>query len=369
MRKDTQGIMKKTKYAIALAALGVLSLGVMGCGKKETSTEATTETTTTEATTAATTEATTEVQHEGVYNDLTGEWVTDRTEEYGRPIAVMLNNISDAMPQCDIGKADIVYEMKVEGGITRLLGIFNDYSNLEKLGSIRSCRPYYVTVAMEYDAIYMHYGQSPQGEEKLSSSGINNLSGLSSEGGVTYYRASDRVSPHNVFTDTEKIKAGIEQKGYETKHSDSFKSVFSFNEEITAPAGGEKAEKITTPISNYTTPWFEYHADDGLYYRFQYGGEQTDGNTGDQLKYENVLIQFAHYTSIDDHDRQQLDLIGEGTGLYASNGVIVPVTWKKSSENAITKYYTEDGNELKLNPGKTWVTVFEKDKADSVTWE
>ena len=77
MRKDTQGIMKKTKYAIALAALGVLSLGVMGCGKKETSTEATTETTTTEATT--------EVQHEGVYNDLTGEWVTDRTEEYGRP--------------------------------------------------------------------------------------------------------------------------------------------------------------------------------------------------------------------------------------------------------------------------------------------
>ena len=132
MRKDTQGIMKKTKYAIALAALGVLSLGVMGCGKKETSTEATTETTTTEATT----EAATEVQHEGVYNDLTGEWVTDRTEEYGRPIAVMLNNISDAMPQCDIGKADIVYEMKVEGGITRLLGIFNDYSNLEKLGSI-----------------------------------------------------------------------------------------------------------------------------------------------------------------------------------------------------------------------------------------
>ena len=47
----------------------------MGCGKKETSTEATTETTTTEATTEATTKATTEVQHEGVYNDLTGEWL------------------------------------------------------------------------------------------------------------------------------------------------------------------------------------------------------------------------------------------------------------------------------------------------------
>ena len=157
--------------------------------------------------------------------------------------------------------------------------------------------------------------------------------------------------------------------GYETKHSDSFKSVFSFNEEVTAPAGGEKAEKITTPISNYTTPWFEYHSDDGLYYRVQYGKEHIAGNTGEQLAYENVLIQFAHYTSIDDHDRQQLDLVGEGTGLYATNGMIVPVTWKKSSENAITKYYTEDGNELKLNPGKTWITVFEKDKADSVTWE
>ena len=372
MRKDTPGIMKKNKVAIFIALLALMLTGAAGCGSKDEETTTTEEITSEEdVTTEVTTEE--EIVHEGVYNDLTGEWVTDRDEEYGRPIAVMINNISEALPQCDIGKADIIYEMMVEGGITRLLAIYNDYSDLELLGSIRSCRPYYVTVAMEYDAIYMHYGQSPQGEEKLASSDIDNLSGLDAEGNVTYYRYSERVSPHNVFTNTEMILAGIEYCEYETEHSDSFESVFQFHEEITSldedTSDAETANKITTPVSSYTTPWFEYNEEDGLYYRFEYGEAQIDGNTGEQLAFENVIIQFAHYTSIDDHDRQELDQVGEGTGYYATNGKIIPITWKKATESSVTKYYYSDGTEISLNPGKTWITVMESDNASEVTWE
>ncbi len=366
--------MKKSKVAlIVVAVVAVIAVVValaLGSRKEEVvEEEPTTEEVTTTEEITTTEEPTTEIVHEGVYNDLTGEWNTDREEEYGRPITVMLNNISEALPQCDIGKADIVYEMTVEGGITRLLGVFSDYEDLEYLGSIRSCRPYYVTVSMEFDAIYLHYGQSPQGEEELESTGIDNLSGLAAIGSTVYFRTSDRSAPHNVFTTGEMIVAGIEKLGYRTTHEDDFESKFSFNEEDTELEEGEKCYTLTTPISSYTHPWFEYNEEDGLYYRFEYKKEQVDGNTDEQLCYKNVIIQFAHYTSIDDHDRQQLDLVGSGTGLYATNGEIISITWEKADSNSQTKYYTADGEELQLNPGKTWITVFEENNADEVTWE
>ncbi len=94
-----------------------------------------------------------------------------------------------------------------------------------------------------------------------------------------------------------------------------------------------------------------------VYKRFQYGDKQIDDLTGKQLSFKNIIIQFAHYTSIDDHDRQLIDLVGSGDGYYVSDGQLIPVTWTKSDDSAVTKYYTEDGKELKLNPGKTYVTV------------
>ena len=203
----------------------------------------------------------------------------------------------------------------------------------------------------------------------IDSTGINDLSGLSAEGSTVYYRSSDRSAPHNVYTTTDMIKAGIEYKGYSTEHPSDFKSVFKFNDEVVTPEGGETANKITTAFNSSRTPWFEYHSDDGLYYRFQYGEEHIDDVTGEQLKYENVLIQFAEYSTIDDYGRQDIALVGKGDGYYASNGVIVPVTWEKTSLNSQTKYYTADGEELKLNPGKTWVTVFEKNDKSNVTYE
>lgn len=359
--------MKKNKlfrYAILFATAALFA----GCGKSDENTEAEVNVTEAEFATETTVSEEPEIEHEGVYNDLTGEWNTERTEEYGRPISVMINNIGDAIPQAGIIDADIIYEFKVEGGITRLLAIFSDYENIEKLGSIRSCRPYYVTESLEFDAIYVHYGQSPQGEEILASSGIDHLSGLDAEGSTVFYRSSDKVAPHNVYTNGEMLKAGIEYKSYSTEHDEDFESKFLFNEEIVKPEGGETANKITTAFNSSRAPWFEYNADDGLYYRFQYGAEHIDENTGEQLSFENIIIQFAHYTSIDDHDRQEIDLVSSGDGLYASNGVIIPITWKKTSSGSQTKYYTEDGEELKLNPGKTWVTVFEENETQNVTW-
>lgn len=365
--------MKKFKKGLVLATAMVMGLSLFGCGAKEEKTESTTTEANAEVDVSQTdmmksATAIDETFHEGIYNDLTGEWDTKRKEEYGRPIAIMINNIENAIPQSGIGQADILYEFKVEGGITRMLAIYSDYSNLEKVGSIRSCRPYYVTTAMEFDAIYMHYGQSPQGQEELDKTGIDHISGLGGEGSVSFYRSSDREAPHNVYTNGDMIQAGIDYLKCTTEHYKGYKSKFEFNEEDTAPKG-DAVKKLTLNISNYTQPWFEYDSKKKVYNRFQYGDKQIDDLTGEQLAFKNIIIQFAHYTSIDDHDRQLIDLVGLGDGYYVSDGQLIPITWTKSEDSSITKYTTEDGKELKLNPGKTYVTVFESDNKAGVVWE
>lgn len=362
--------MKRIKTGLALAAVLMLGMAFVGCGSKNTGvTEDTvSEVSVSQSEMMDTADVITEAYHEGVYNDLTGEWNADRTDEYGRPVAIMINNIEAAIPQSGIGQADVLYEFVVEGGITRMLAIFSDYESLEKVGSIRSCRPYYVTTAMEFDAIYMHYGQSPQGQEELDNTGIDHISGLSGEGSVAFYRASDKESPHNVYSNGDMIKAGIDYIGCTTEHYKGYNSKFEFNEEDTAPEG-EAVNKLTLNMTNYTQPWFEYDSANKVYKRFQYGAAQVDELTGEQLTFKNIIIQFAHYTSIDDHDRQLIDLVGSGDGYYVSDGVIVPITWTKSESSSITKYETADGEELLLNPGKTYVTVFESDNKAGVVWE
>ena len=139
------------KKSIILTLCAAMILSVAACGNKTTQTESTeTETElkieTTE--TQAPTETETETEEpntlgEGeMYSYLTGEVVS---KEVGlkRPYAIMLNNIYDALPQSGILYAEIVYEAQVEAGITRLMGVFQDVDDVEKIGSIRSARHYY----------------------------------------------------------------------------------------------------------------------------------------------------------------------------------------------------------------------------------
>ena len=125
-----------------------------------------------------------------VVSYLTGEYVPEAIGRR-RPVAVMLNNLRPACPQAGIANAGVVYEAPVEGGITRLMGIFEDYDNLEKIGSVRSCRDYYIFYASGFDAIYTHYGQSAYALPFLELSEVNNISGLAGYGDQVFYRTTE----------------------------------------------------------------------------------------------------------------------------------------------------------------------------------
>lgn len=291
---------------------------------------------------------------------LTGEWIPEE-EADARPFAVIFNNIKVASPQSGIGEADILYEALTEGGITRFLGICGNVET-DRLGSVRSARHYFVSFAQEYDAMFIHYGKTTYATKKIKATGIDDVDGTGGSGASTFYRDSSIKAPHNAFTSKELLDKTVEKLKLETKHAQGYQGTLKFQEEDTAPnAGGtvQNAEKVTLGFSSYTSPYFEYHKEDGLYYRFQFGKEHVDYNTKEQLAFKNLLIQFVKEWDIDKNGYQTMELDGgSGSGYFITNGAAVPITWKKQSQDEITRYYHADGTEISLNPGKTYIAVF-----------
>lgn len=292
---------------------------------------------------------------------LTGEWI-DETLATQRPIAVMMGNTKAALPQHGIGSAEVVYEVPVEGGLTRLMAIIHDYESVEKLMSVRSCRYYFVPWMLEYDAIYVHYGQSSYADGILAEDYVDNISGLDgSVESVVFARDNSKKAPHNAYATGEKLVKGMEKKGYERTYSDDYAGHFSFNEDAENEillTEGTDALRVTLG-HEINKPYFEYDAEAGVYNRYQYSGKHVDGITGEQLTCENIIVQVCDWQYYDDKYSLNIDQIGSGNGYFVTNGKMVPITWEKTSTSAPTEYRYEDGTEIVLNQGKTWVCIIQ----------
>ncbi len=361
--------MKKIRILFVLLA-AVLVLSLAACGKsaeEETSEEETEETTTQSETLELVIEETepeTEESHEGQKKSyLTGLW-TDEEIVNRRPVAVMLNNIKAALPQTGISKAAVIYEAPVEGMLTRLMGIFEDYDDLDKIGSVRSARTYYVFWSEMWDCIYAHYGQCDYANVYLDQ--VDNLNGVLGIGTTVYYRTSDRVAPHNAYTSAEGLEAGIAKMGYRTEHEDDYAGgVFHFADEVggATPQNGTECTYVY-PGYNVTSAYFEYDEETQKYLRYEYDAPQIDDMTGEQLAVDNIIIQYCnwnYYYEVTEY--LWIDIWSQGAGYYITNGVAVPITWVGGTEYEPTSYYDADGNELVINPGTTWVCTVLSDQA------
>lgn len=366
------------KYAKLILMLGLAGTMLAGCKKEEETVENTpTPTPTQEAEATPTPEAqvleaeepepTPDPIPEGhVVSYLTGEYVPE-TIGRRRPVAVMLNNLKPACPQAGIANAGVVYEAPVEGGITRLMGVFEDYDNLEKIGSVRSCRDYYIFYASGFNAIYTHYGQSAYALPFLELPEVNNLSGLAGYGDQVFYRTTDRKSPHNAYTSFEGIQKGIEINGYSQEYDENFTPGYAFcgvNEEVELP-GAEEAS-IVKPGYFLNKPWFEYNPEDKLYYRFQYGDKQIDQLTGEQIAYKNIILQYSSWRNYDENGYLNIDVDAPNVGKYITNGKVIDITWKKHEPWGATFYYDTNGNQITMDTGKTWVCIIQDTYADRV---
>ncbi len=299
---------------------------------------------------------------------LTNEWIPEE-KAAARPYALMLSNINVASPQSGISQAGILYDCLVEGGITRLMGLFDNF-DADRIGSVRSARHYYVSIADEYDAIYVHYGQSKYTQDVLDKLGVNNLSGLTSIGSTVFYRDSNIKSPHNVFASYEGIIKGTEKLEYRTTYRENMTSHYDFYSQDTELTSGSAANKVTVPFSKKYSPVFEYDAANRVYKRSQFGKPHVDASTKEQLTFKNLILQFVEESTMDEKGRQDMDLSNaKGEGYYFTDGKYMKITWQKNESKESMVYYDENGNKLSVNTGKTYIGLFPSAKKGNITIE
>lgn len=369
------------KKATLLAVLALsVSVFLFGCGSKKGEDTAIEEVTleTQEYDTPANEDIEPEVIEETVAEDvppqegmvrsrLTNEWVSADVASL-RPLAVMIPNDKSALPQYNISNADIVYECLVEGEITRLMAIYGDWTNLERVGNVRSCRDYFVYWAFEWDAIYCHAGGPFYIDEVIGRSDTQNINALVAPQGV-FYRTSDRSAPQNLYLDGQDIVKEANRLGYDLSPRNGYSDNVHFQFATKAkPNNMEEygssavtATKIDLSAAYpVTQTWFEYNAEDGLYYRYQApsGGAHMDAATESQLAFKNVLIQFTYHEQRDENGYLAFQCIDTSKdGWLFTNGKGIHVNWKKTSDYGATRYYDDNGKEVQLNTGKTMICI------------
>lgn len=278
-------------------------------------------------------------------------------ESKSRPYAIMINNVEGARKlQSGLQDAYMVYELMVEGGITRYLALFLDQTT-ERIGSIRSARHYYLDYALENDAIYVHHGYSPQAREDWSKLGVDRIEVNESTTGWRDKSAS-KTYEFTLFTNIEKLGKGIQSKRTE-RNKDLLLNYSVDNIDISQMEGAIPANKVDIKYSSNTTTNYEYDNDNNIYLRSVNNKSQNDYVTGKQLTVKNIIVYKVKYSNIqgDNKGRQTIDNVGNGTGYYISNGYAVPITWKKDSRSSATIYKYNNGKEIQVNDGNTFIQI------------
>ena len=358
-----------------LIAVLLIVLLLVGCGKQEAAVEVpatepvATEAPTTEATEPPTTEATeppTEAPTEppAIRHPMTGE-VLD-SEFTGQVTSVSINNIKGCLPQHGISQADICYEIETESGITRILALFTQLEDIEKLGPVRSSRTFFNAVSYSFQAPFVHCGAGLPARYGYMDNSVTKIedwqhidANVSSK---YFYRDQARLNrgiayEHTLFTTGPDVLQALTDKEYAKVNENGLDFGLLFAE--TPAIAGKTANKVTVTFKGTKTTTFDYDAASGLYTASQYGDVQIDGNTGEAITYRNVIALYTSHTKsvVSNTTRSFYELLGSGTGHLAVDGKIIPIIWNHATYEDPFTYTLEDGTPVELGVGRTYVAI------------
>ncbi len=378
------------KKAVSLfLAVAMLTMTVTACGKntQEPAAEEPAETIFEEATTEVsqepepeTVEETDEpyVLPEGMYfSELTGEPISEEIKDQ-RPIAAMVDNESIALPHYGTAEADVVYELMnstKNDRITRLMCVVKDWGAIEQLGSIRSTRPTNIMLAAEWNAVLCHDGGPYYNDQYFSQPWSAHFSGTFSR--INNGKASE-FTEYIVNGDLDNnFDSYAGRAGYETTYNEYANEGSHFNfvpygEEIELDekySRSYQAFKVSLPFTHNGSQLI-YNPETKMYEYYEYGDIHEDAEDGEPLAFKNVLLQCCSFAQLDENGYLIYNCIGSGQNAwYLTNGIAKDVTWVKTSETDVTRFYDETGEELQINTGKTYIGLIPDDTWDKVIFE
>lgn len=289
-------------------------------------------------------------------NPLTG-LPLDKNKVNNRPVAIMINNLHSGQPLLGVTDADLLYECPTEGGITRILGVFKDPSAVTAVGSVRSSRPYFISIAKSLDAIYFHLGGSTHAYEILKSDYIDSVDLIN---GQFMWRDQNRLKnlglEHSALTSGEKINEAITTRKFRTQLGKNYNYPQKFGEDSQVLAGTE-AKKITAFFSGYKSTTFTYDEQNQTYLISQFNRPQMDDNVKTQNSKPNVILMNISAQNIDNTELLKLDIISRGTGKYISHGKCIDISWTRNSDSSPFEFFASDGKPLIMLPGKSYICL------------
>lgn len=325
--------MKKTAWVLLFSL--VFMLLVSGCGKKPPETVA-------------------EDPQPQVEEPVTNVFYQQMMESESRPIGIMIDNDNEgAWPHAGLEDAYMVYEILVEGGATRFLAMFRD-AETEKIGPVRSSRHYFLDYVLENDAMYVHYGWSPQAQQDLTTLGIDKINGILGGDGNVFWRERKHANDwHSAYTSIENIKSyAKDTKGFGMT---SDKHLYEMHKEDVALSTDATALAVSIPYAGFYKVGYTFNAETNSYDRYVNGAKHVT-QAGAELSVKNLILQKVQVASLGDgSDRVNVTTTGSGEGVYLTGGKQIPITWSKASRSDKTIYRDSEGNEIVLNPGQTWI--------------
>ncbi|MDX9893089.1 MAG: DUF3048 domain-containing protein [Patescibacteria group bacterium] len=277
-----------------------------------------------------------------------------KTEANLKPIAVMIENHADSRPVAGLDQASIVYEMVVEGDITRFLAIFDQNFSAKKIGPVRSARPFFVELAEEWNPVYFHAGGSQEALEILRRSPIYNINEISADG-IYFWRDSARGVPHNLYTSSDLIKRALAAKGI-----DLIATFEPWNFKDDNPVSDQQAivSELVVDFSNnplYSVR-YQYDAESNDYRRYLGNGVHKT-ETGIILKVKNIVVQHTKADVIDSYGRLAVDLATGGRAEIYQDGRKIDAYWVY--QDGRTKFFIDQQNseEVKFNRGPIWIEI------------
>ena len=296
----------------------------------------------------------------------------------GRATAVVINNIRAALPQYGIASADMIYELETESGITRMLAIFSDLTDVGSIGPVRSARSFFNNIALSHDAVLIHCGGSQfalRGNYSDNGDVIENWQHINEqENGSYFFRDYGRYNSgyaweHTLFTDSENLLQALADKEYNTTYEpEGYDHGLSFDED--PGVTGSSATSVTVSFRNSKKTEFEFDIEEGVYKAYQYDGAFMDAGAEVQMAFRNVIvIQTPQFFRSDAYySRSFYTLDGSGEGYLVCDGQIVPILWHRDTLRGAFTYTYTDGTPVTLGVGKTYVGVIDSDRG-SVEFE
>jgi len=293
---------------------------------------------------------------------LDGICVGTSREQFPRLVGVTVENYFQSWPQSGIAGARVVYEAPVEGNITRFLLLFTEDQDIEKVGPVRSARPYYLDWLAEYGTpLYMHVGGSPAALDRITKEQINNVNEFNR--GWYYWRDTSRYAPHNTYTSSNLWKDALDT--YENRYVMTTFDGWLFGE--TTSCIEHCVSSVTIPYATgntYTAVW-TYASSTEQYLRNQAGSPDIDSN-GVQIMADTIIVQYVDTTVLDSVGRLGMKTVGTGKSIVFQKGYAIEGTWNKKSVTEKTRFFNSEGEDVVLHPGIIWVQVVNK---DTIIWE